>query len=83
MRSIPQRELRNRSGEILRAAEAGEVFTITVDGRPAAALGPHRPRQWVPRAAVRELLATPTDETLLEDVREADPSVAEDPWEQA
>lgn len=31
MRTIPQRELRNQSGEILRETEKGESFLITVD----------------------------------------------------
>lgn len=39
-RTIPQRELRNNVGEILREAEGGTEFTITVRGRPVARLGP-------------------------------------------
>jgi antitoxin (DNA-binding transcriptional repressor) of toxin-antitoxin stability system len=39
MPTIPQKELRNNIGEVLRRAEAGEEFTITVSGRPAAHLG--------------------------------------------
>lgn len=37
---IPQRELRNNVGEVLRRAEAGEVFTVTVGGRAVAQLTP-------------------------------------------
>jgi prevent-host-death family protein len=33
--TIPQRELRNQAGAVLRRAERGERFTITVDGRRA------------------------------------------------
>ena len=40
MTTIPQRELRNNVSEILRRAEEGERFTITVAGRPVAELGP-------------------------------------------
>jgi len=40
--TIPQKELRNSVGEVLRRAEAGERFTITVAGRPVAELGPAR-----------------------------------------
>jgi len=56
MRTIPQRELRNHSGEILRQAETGEQFTITVEGRPVAVLGPVQRRQWVPREEVLKIL---------------------------
>ncbi len=35
---ISQRELRNESGRILRAVEAGEEFVITNRGRPVARL---------------------------------------------
>jgi len=35
MKTIPKRELRNHSGEVLRQAESGERFTITVEGRQA------------------------------------------------
>jgi prevent-host-death family protein len=58
MKAIPQRELRNRSGEILRQAEKGEQFTITVDGRPVALLGPIGKRAWVPRADLAKILQT-------------------------
>ena len=40
MPTIPQKELRNNVGDVLRRAEAGEEFTITVAGRPVAQLGP-------------------------------------------
>ncbi len=80
MQVIPQRELRNNSSAVLRRAEAGEQFLITVDGRPVATLGPNRRRQWVPAAEVRAMLATPTDPTLLEDVAAFDAGELEDPW---
>jgi Antitoxin Phd_YefM, type II toxin-antitoxin system len=38
MATIPQKELRNNVGEVLRRAEAGEEITITVSGRPVAQL---------------------------------------------
>lgn len=37
---MSHRELRNRSGEVLRAVEAGESFTITNGGVPVARLVP-------------------------------------------
>ncbi len=80
MRVIAQRELRNDSGAVLRAAEAGEEITITVDGRPVATLGPHRPRRWLRRSEVVGLFNTQSDQSLLDDVRREAPDVPEDPW---
>ena len=40
MRTISQRELRNNSGEVLRAVAAGESMVITNHGQPAALLTP-------------------------------------------
>lgn len=37
---ISQRQLRNDSGAVLRAVEAGEVFIVTSNGRPVAELRP-------------------------------------------
>jgi prevent-host-death family protein len=71
VKTIAQRELRNRSGEILRQAESGEQFTITVEGRPVAELGPYRARQWVTKEELLRILASqPPDVTLLEDIAE-------------
>lgn len=41
MSTIPHRELRNHSTEILRRVEAGETFSITNHGRPVARLVPY------------------------------------------
>ncbi len=49
-REVGQRELRNDSGEIVRAAEAGETITVTRNGVPVAELRPLRRRQFVPFA---------------------------------
>jgi len=40
MEKITHREMRNRSGEILRRVEAGESIEISNNGRPAAILVP-------------------------------------------
>jgi len=84
MKTIAQRELRNQSGEILRQAEAGERFAVTVDGRPVAEIGPYRKRQWVAKAEVLTLLRSqPSDPTFFEDLRELGGTVGDlhDPWE--
>jgi prevent-host-death family protein len=87
-RSIPQRELRNNIGKILREAEAGVEFTITVRGRPVARLGPaDRPRTRqldVDVEVVRAILAkTPVDERLSDDIRELRrrEEPIDDPWQ--
>jgi prevent-host-death family protein len=71
VKRIAQRELRNHSGEILREAEKGARFLITVEGRPIAMLSPYPKRQWVPKAEIVKLLRTgKTDPSFFEDVAE-------------
>lgn len=79
MATIPQKELRNHVGEVLRRAEAGERFTITVSGRPVAELGPVRARQWVASTLLAGLWATPPDPTLEQDLQALGGQLA-DPW---
>lgn len=38
--SLTHRDLRNRSGEVLHAVEAGETYTVTNHGKPVARLVP-------------------------------------------
>jgi prevent-host-death family protein len=85
MTTIPQRELRNNVSEILRRAEAGERFTITVAGRRVAELGPPAAQQ--PGATfdqLREILAkNPVDPEWAEELRrmrEEDRADSRDPW---
>ena len=79
MATIPQKELRNNVGEVLRRAEAGEQITITVSGRPVAQLGPARTRQWVDTTELRELWNLPPDPTLARDLQ-AFGAGLRDPW---
>ncbi|OMH23475.1 hypothetical protein BKD30_12370 [Tersicoccus phoenicis] len=44
---IPLQELCEHGAEVLRKVEAGEDFTVVVDGRPVAELVPVGPRRWV------------------------------------
>jgi antitoxin (DNA-binding transcriptional repressor) of toxin-antitoxin stability system len=46
-RQITQRELRNESGEIMRALDRGEAFVVTRNGIPVGELIPLRRRQFV------------------------------------
>jgi prevent-host-death family protein len=67
-RVIPQRELRNNISAVLREAEAGQSFTITVRGRPVARVVPavagDEPRTEVDRATVVRILSLPPDPDL-------------------
>lgn len=80
MATIPQKDLRNNVGEVLRRAEAGEELTITVSGRPVAQLGPLRAREWIDSADLHELWALPPDRTLARDVERFRLSLR-NPWD--
>lgn len=82
-RVIPQRELRNNVGGVLREAEAGATFTITVRGRPVARLVPPEagPRALVDRETLRRILATPIDSEQLAADLDAAEAPLNDPWE--
>jgi prevent-host-death family protein len=49
-REITQRELRNQSGEIMRALDRGERFVVTRNGVPVGELTPIPRRRFVPAA---------------------------------
>ena len=76
---IPQKELRNNIGDVLRRAEAGEQFTITVAGRPVAQLGPTERRRWVSGPDLARVWNTPTPNTLADDLKRL-PAVLSDPF---
>jgi prevent-host-death family protein len=50
-RKLNQRELRNKSGEIMRALDEGEDFIVTRNGVPVGELRPvsRRKREFIPR----------------------------------
>jgi prevent-host-death family protein len=77
--TIPQKELRNSVGDVLRRAEAGERFTITVAGRPVADLGPIPRRSWVAGPALTAMFDTPAPRTLGADL-ERFPASLVDPF---
>jgi prevent-host-death family protein len=56
-RRITQRELRNESGEIMRALDRGESFVVTRNGAPVGELVPVRPRQFVSAGAAAAAFA--------------------------
>ena len=86
---LPQRTLRNDISRVLREAEEGERFEITVNGRVVAELGPPRsqPRgtDWqtahafIKRARERHA----NDTTFWSDIGGRPAEIPEDPWERA
>ena len=56
-REITQRELRNESGEIMRALDRGETFVVTRNGVPVGELTPFRQRRFVGAEAAAALFA--------------------------
>jgi prevent-host-death family protein len=88
--TIPQRELRNNVAEVLRRAEAGTEFTITVRGRPVARLGPaggpYQRSRDVDRDTFRAVLASsPVDEGYAADLAasRAKEESTGDPWDRS
>jgi len=67
-RTISQRELRNDSGEIMRALDRGEEFIVTRHGVPVGELRPAR-RRFVTRELLLEAFRTapPVDADRLRD----------------
>jgi prevent-host-death family protein len=56
-REITQRELRNESGDIMRALDRGETFVVTRNGVPVGELTPLRQRRFVSADAVAAVYA--------------------------
>lgn len=83
--TIPQRQLRNQAPDVLRRAEQGERFIVTVNGRPAAELGPLAgTRAPASPESFAELIAeTPVDPGFAADIqrmRAEDEAATVDPW---
>lgn len=68
MDSVPQKELRNQVGEVLRRVEAGETLTVTVAGRPVAELSPPARRRWVAGSALAKAWRGPVPRGLDDDL---------------
>lgn len=68
MESIPQKELRNQIGEVLRRVEAGEKLTVTVAGRPVAELAPAARRRWVTGGTLADVWRGPVPRGLGDDL---------------
>jgi prevent-host-death family protein len=82
---IPQGRLRNDIAAVLRRAEQGERFTVTVAGRPVAELGPLPGARALaaPGRLAAILTETPPDPGFVDDLRrmrQQDREAARDPW---
>jgi prevent-host-death family protein len=84
MTVIAQRELRNHVSAVLKRAEQGEHFTVTVDGRPVAEL---RPLSTSNKPAAPDRLSAALGETPIDagwaaelrELRDTDAGAASDP----
>lgn len=73
------REMRQNASELVRRAQEGEQVTITVQGRPAAVLGPVSNRTWRHWADIEAVFASATDPDWAADRDRLDGGVV-DPW---
>ena len=80
MPTIPQKELRNQVGEVLRRVEAGESLIVTVSGRPVAELSPVRRHRWVTGPALSQVWRGPAPHGLERDLARLDAGLV-DPFD--
>ncbi len=85
MAVIPQGKLRNDIAAVLRRAEQGERFTVTVAGRPVAELGPLSGARSLaaPERLAAILAEVAPDSGFAADLRrmrEEDRAADRDPW---
>ncbi len=81
MKTIPQRELRNRISAVLRRVESGESVRITVNGRPVADLVPigGARRNFAAREEISQLLKrAPLDPAFRRDIEAATGTTVDD-----
>jgi prevent-host-death family protein len=80
MADVASRDLRNNTRAVLDRVEAGESITITVDGRPVAALEPigRRPRFMARDRFARDVLVHRADPALRADIRDLAPDTTDD-----
>ncbi len=80
MAAVASRELRNHTRALLNRVDAGEVITITVDGREVAELRPvAREGRWMKRAEfARRVLSNQADAELHADLRNLAPDTTDE-----
>lgn len=80
MVAVASRELRNNTRALLDRVDAGEVITITVNGREVAELHPvgHR-RTWMTRSEfIDRVMRHRADSTMRADLHELSPDTTDD-----
>jgi prevent-host-death family protein len=77
--NVDLKELRQNASELVRRAQAGEEFTITVSGQPGARLVPAQPIHWRRSDEIADLFRGPTDPDWQLD-RELTGDGLRDPW---
>ena len=82
-REISQRELRNNSGEIMRAVKKGESFIVTSNGEPVARLSPLRDRYFVSSEALLEAFKGAPRIDYKKFRADLDAVIDQDPWPRA
>lgn len=78
-REITQRELRNQSGEIMRALDRGESFLVTRNGVPVGELIPLVHRRFVAAEAAAEVFAGAPELDIKRLRRDLDRLIDQDP----
>lgn len=76
---ISQRELRNRSGEIMRDLDRGADFIVTRNGVPVGSLIPAQRRRFVDSTAVRAAFANAPEIDAAQLRADLDRTVDQDP----
>ncbi len=77
--NVDLKELRQNASELVRRAQAGEEFTITVSGQPRARLVTAQPIQWRRWDEIADLFSGPTESDWHHD-RELVGNDPRDPW---
>ena len=80
MANVASRELRNNTRALLERVAAGEIVTITVDGRPVAILSPPKRRPtWMARDEfLRRIVRHQADPGLRRELVELLPDTTDD-----
>lgn len=80
MATVPQKELRNQVGAVLRRVEAGETLIVTVAGRPVAELSPVHGQRWMSGPALAQVWSGPAPRGLDTDLARLDAGLV-DPFQ--